>query len=364
MSDTSTHRVAVMEGKGVYNQHASIPAAGGAAALPLLEEAAHRIELDAGTRPIVIADYGSSEGKNSLAPVRAAISILRARAGWDRAICVCHTDLPGNDFASLFGVLESDPDSYWRDDQNVYACAVGRTFYRQILPREYVDLAWSSYAAVWLSRIPQPIPDHIFISCSTGAVRAAFERQAAEDWKTFLTQRASELRPGGRLVVALPSLDDNGWAPFSDIMNETNAALADMVSAGAISAEEYAGMTVAACLRRCSDLLAPFVHNRTFAGLVVEHCKVMHGADLAWNDYEHDGDAAALAHKRAMFVRAIFTPSLVHQLDQNRSAQQRLAFADRLEEGLRQRIFARPALIPHLVGTIVLAKYRAGESQV
>jgi hypothetical protein len=73
--------VAVMEGKGFYNKHAAIPAAGGALALPLLEQAAKMIDLDASGRPMVLADYGSSEGENSLAPMRAAIAALRARVG-------------------------------------------------------------------------------------------------------------------------------------------------------------------------------------------------------------------------------------------------------------------------------------------
>jgi hypothetical protein len=70
-----------LKGKGFYNKNAAIPASGGALALPLLEEAARLILLDDGDRPIVVADYGSSEGKNSLAPMRAAIAVLRARAG-------------------------------------------------------------------------------------------------------------------------------------------------------------------------------------------------------------------------------------------------------------------------------------------
>ena len=35
--------IAAMEGKGFYNKHSAIPAAGGALALPLLEEAAKMI---------------------------------------------------------------------------------------------------------------------------------------------------------------------------------------------------------------------------------------------------------------------------------------------------------------------------------
>lgn len=114
------------------------------------------------------------------------------------------TDLPANDFSSLFETLESDRDSCaWRK-RKVFSSAIGRSFYQNVLPPSYVDLAWSSYAAVWLSQIPCQIPDHFFIPCSTGAERAELERQAALDWEAFLSPRAIELRPGGRLVVALP----------------------------------------------------------------------------------------------------------------------------------------------------------------
>ena len=114
ISDGPRPPVCVMEGRGFYNKNAAIPAAGGALALPLLERAARLIHLDGSDRPIVIADYGSSEGRNSLAPMRAAIAVLRARAGHQRPIFVYHTDLPANDFSTLFNVLESDPDSYVR----------------------------------------------------------------------------------------------------------------------------------------------------------------------------------------------------------------------------------------------------------
>ena len=80
--------------------------------------------------------------------------------------------------------------------------AFGRSFYQRVLPPSYVDLAWSSYAAVWLSQIPCQIPDHFFLPCSTAAVRAEFERRAALDWEAFLSLRATELRPGGRTSLA------------------------------------------------------------------------------------------------------------------------------------------------------------------
>ena len=79
MPDERESSHGVMEGGGSYNRHARVPAGGGGLALPLLEQAAQNIALDAGDQPVVIADYGSSQGKNSLAPMRAAIRVVRTR---------------------------------------------------------------------------------------------------------------------------------------------------------------------------------------------------------------------------------------------------------------------------------------------
>src|SRR5579862_1641077 len=98
----------VMEGGGSYNQRAFVPAAGGSLALPFLEQAVQEITLDRSDQPIVIADYGSSQGKNSLAPMRAAIKVLRTRVSADRPISVVHVDQAANDFNTLFDVLHSD----------------------------------------------------------------------------------------------------------------------------------------------------------------------------------------------------------------------------------------------------------------
>jgi hypothetical protein len=348
-----------MEGKGLYNKNAAIPAAGGALALPLLEQAARVIALDDGERPIVLADYGSSEGKNSLQPMSAAIAVLRARVGLKRPIFVYHTDLPANDFASLFQVLHSHSDSYLRRDQNVFAGAIGRSFYESVLPPNHVDLGWSSYAAVWLSQIPCQIPDHFFIPCSTAAARAEFDRQAALDWETFLSLRAAELRPTGRLVVALPALPENEPSGFATLMDQANTVVAGLVARGLVSTEERAGMALASCPRRERDLLAPFSQDGQFHGLTVEHCATSVVPDTVWEEYRCDKDAEALARKRARFFRAIFVPSLAQALDPKRSPEERLRFGAALEDGLSTRMVDHPVPMENLVQVIVLAKQAA-----
>jgi hypothetical protein len=356
MSDEPTAHVSAMEGGGAYGQHSRIPAAGGSLAIPLLEEAARRIALDAGDRPIVLADYGSSDGKNSLAPMRAAIAVLRGRVGQARPIVVCHTDLPGNDYSTLFEFMANDPGSYARDDPMVFPYAIGRSFYQNVFPPAHVDLGWSSYAAVWLSRIPRLIPDHVFIPLCTGRIREEFDRQAAQDWEAFLALRAAEMRPGGRLVVALPSLGQDGSSAFSAVFGHAVAALDELVETGAITPEERSRMTLGACPRRERDLIAPFAADGQFKDLSVEHVRTLVAPDTAWADYEGDGDATALAAKRALFFRVIFVPALAQALVPSRSNEDRRIFAERLEAGVRRRLAPAPARLNHLVGMIALAK--------
>jgi hypothetical protein len=356
VSRASTLLHGVTEPRGSYNRHATSQAAAGALALPLLEKAVQALALDGGGSPIVIADYGSSQGRNSLAPMRAAIAAFRERAPQPRPICVVHVDVAENDFSTLFDVLDTAPDSYISDDPDVFPSAVGRSFYRSVLPPDHVHLGWSSYAAVWLSRAPTQIPDHFWIPSSTGAVRAAFERQAADDWEAFLRLRALELRAGGRLVVTLPSPPDDGISQIHQGMNHANALLAEMVSAGEITAEERARMLLLSYPRRKSELLAPFTEVGCFGDLILEQCEVFPVPDAAWDEYEQNLDKEKLAAKYAGFFRATFMPSLASALAPERGGDGRRRFIDRLAEGLKRRLIEEPAPLNLHAQTIVLAK--------
>jgi hypothetical protein len=170
--------------------------------------------------------------------MQVVISGLRRRIGPDRAISVFHIDQASNDFATLFAVLDGDPDRYALNEPNVFPAAIGRSFYENVLPTGSVHLGWSSYAAVWLSRVPTLIPGHFFPARSTGVVHAELDRQAAKDWAGFLSLRAKELRPGGRLVIVLPGLADDGSLGFTHLFDTANACLEDMVDEGEITFDE------------------------------------------------------------------------------------------------------------------------------
>ncbi len=281
MTDTQTlSSPAPMEGRGFYNRSSRVQAAGFSPAVPLLEQAARAAPLARAPEPITIADYGASEGRNSLAVMETAIRALRDRVGSERAISVVHADLPANDFSTLFQTLLSDSGSYLRDDPAAFASAVGCSFYQQILPAESVTLGWSSWSLQWLNQTPAPIPDQIVISQShDAAARAAYTRQSATDWRAFLASRVRELRPGGRLVVLTMALDDDGNFAFAGMIQTMYAVLMALAAEGFVSAAEVQRMEIPIVGRSHADLVAPFADNGRFAGLSVEHVDVFNGED-------------------------------------------------------------------------------------
>jgi hypothetical protein len=349
--------MASWKGAGSYNRYAQLPAAAASLAVPFLEQATLDVALEAGDHPIVVADYGSAQGKNSLVPMQTAINGLRKRVGPERPILVVHIDQPANDFNTLFDVLHRDPERYSLEDPNVFPSAIGRSFYESVFPKEHVHLAWSSYAAVWLSRIPMRIPNHFVVLACSGAVREAFELQAAEDWKLFLSLRARELHPGGRLIVVLPALNDEGLAGagFEGLFANANDALAEMVDDGVITGEDRSRMVLGTVPRRRSHLLAPFDSDHQFCGLTAECCELFELPDAAWIDYERHGNMKELLNRHTGFFRAIFVPSLATALADPEKPR---TFADELQRRLKRKLAERPTPLHSFVQTMVLAKQR------
>jgi len=193
-------------------------------------------------------------------------------------------------------------------------------------------------------------------------LRAEFERQAAQDWKTFLALRARELHPGGRLLVVLPGIADDGSLGLEPIFDHANAVLEEMVADGAITAAERSRMVLQAHLRRKQELLAPFADDRKFQQLTVEDFAMSQVSDSAWDQFGCDRDVEALTTKRALFFRSIFAPSLACALSPARAGNGEATgiFADELEQRLKRRLASQPAAMPSVVQTILLAKQEGG----
>lgn len=346
-----------MEAGGGYNRRSQVQAAGLSPAVPLLEQAARTVALPPDAQLIVLADYGASEGRNSLVPLATAIRALRERAGTERAISVIHTDLPENDFSALFQTLATDPDSYLRNDPAVFPAAVGRSFYRQILPPGSVSLGWSSWAVQWLSRAPMPVPDQVQVAYSQdAATRAAFAAQADQDWRAFLLHRGHELHAGGKLVVLTMASTDDGAFGYAPVLAAIYGGLCDMQASGFLGADELHRMTIPTVGRRRADFLAPFDAKGRFGALRVEQIEIFQGEDRIWTEFIRTGDAPAFGARWAAFSRASVFPTLAAGLEGGHADPRGAAFIDRLEAAMAARLAAAPERMLIPLARMVFAK--------
>ncbi|KWX68022.1 SAM-dependent methyltransferase [Mycobacterium sp. NAZ190054] len=342
-----------------YSAASRLQAAGLQPAMAVFERAADAVPLPDPPQPIVVADYGAANGLNSLLPIGAAITVLRKRTRPEHSVMVVHTDRPDNDFSELFHVLENDPDSYLRKDRAVFASAIGRSFYSQILPSNSVHLGWSSWAVHWLTRVPCDIEGHIQVNfCSDERVRAAFARQAAHDWHEFVAFRGRELSPGGRLVVMTMAVGDDDDSGFGPLMSALLDALDELTGDGLLTAGEMGQMCIPTVGRRAVDFVAPFAPSGRFEQLEIEHLEIFDAADRFWDRYRNDGDARTFGARWAGFARASVFPALTPALRGGASDPRITEFFERLETGVAERMSASPEPTRIPLAHVVLIKRR------
>lgn len=351
MPEAVSSAIAAMEGHGFYNRNSSMQAAGNATALALWEKAAQSVDL--GKETLVIVDYGSSQGLNSIEPISTAIRVLRVRTGDERMVEVIHTDLPSNDFASLFTTLNEDPGSYMVGTSGIFPSAIGRTYFEPLMPPGRVHLGWNSWTIQWMSRNPVDAPDHVFaVRSRVPEIRAAVSEQQARDWRHFLELRSRELRPGGRLLSLFPARQPDRMG-FEWLMGELWEAVCDMRRDGLFSDHEILRITVPTAPRRMADIQAPFSEDGHFAGLEIEHAEILEGPDVHWGDFERTGDAANLALCWTGMMRAFSGPTIMNSIDPVRN---RAELVDDLFGRFANRLAANPQRHEHFIAVVLLHK--------
>jgi hypothetical protein len=75
-----------------------------------------------------------------------------------------------------------------------------------------------------------------------------------------------------------------------------------------------------------------------------------------WDDYQRHHDRQQVAVHQAGFFRAAFGPTFASALDGKRSAADRAAFIDKLEQGMVHRIAADPVATRQFIGVMMIAK--------
>ncbi|MBJ8343700.1 hypothetical protein [Antrihabitans sp. YC2-6] len=275
--------------------------------------------------PIVIADFGAANGNNSLRPLNLALDSLS-----NRKVLVLHTDLPNNDFATLFDVVEHSPDSYLRDRSGVFPLVSGRSFYERVLPESTLTFGWSSSALHWLSSAPGPIPDHFFVhrSADRSAVDA-YHQRSQQDWSAFLAHRAAELVSGGGLVIVDVLRDDDGLMGAEALFQCLADTLAEEHANGRITDDEFARVVYPTWFRSVADIEEPFAPRFACdAGeLELLDCVTTTLADPFAALLTSD-DVGAYAAKHSGFLRAFLTPSFESALDPARDSTAKTTLLD------------------------------------
>jgi len=172
-----------------YNKHSHEQGKANTCGLPLLVEAVNSIDFGQIGDEFRIADFGSAQGQNSLLPIENSIAHIKARtAAHGRTaipISVTHTDLPTNDWTTLFQTVFRSPESYLAGVGDVFCFASGTSIYHQIFPPNHLELGYSAITTHWLSREPCNIPNEIWSARATESVHDTWAKQAKADGTRF-----------------------------------------------------------------------------------------------------------------------------------------------------------------------------------
>ena len=331
-----------MLGHGFYNKHSQEQGTANRFSLPHLVDAVNAIDLTRTAEHFRIADYGSAQGRNSLLPIKTAIAQIKARWNPIPPITVTHTDLPTNDWTTLFQTLLTSPNSYLIGETNVFAFGSGISVYREIFPPNHIALGYSAIVEHWLSNKPSDIPNHIWSVRAMGNVHEVWEAQAKADWYNFLRYRAVELIPSGRLVIVGSGADPQGNSGAEVLIDLVNDVLQSMVKEGSLFADEYADMAIPTYYRTEKEWCEPFED----ADFIRENpLSLLHYAEFAEEDvyltrYKQTLDAAEFAQEYTGFFLAAFEPSLFVSLRTDRSDLDReriiAIFSRKLETALAE----------------------------
>jgi hypothetical protein len=335
---------------GFYNKHSHEQAKANTYALPLIVEAINRIDLGQIGSEFRIADYGSAQGQNSLLPMKTAIAQIRTLAaessGTAIPIDVTHTDLPTNDWSTLFQTVLFSPDSYLAGEKDVFCFASGTSVYQQIFPANHIAFGYSAIVEHWLSRKPCNIPNEIWSVRATGEVRNTWAAQAKADWHAFLQYRALEMQSSARLLIVGSGAEAKGNSGAEGLIDLANHILQQLVKDGALYPTEYEEIAISTYYRTAQEWKEPFMSDSTFgpvAALSLDHFEEITLPDVYLERFQQDGDAQTFAKAYTGFFKAAYEPCLFVNLSDKRTAESRQQVIDLFSQRLQSALAQDPA---------------------
>ncbi len=324
-----------MVGRGFYDRNSAPQWAAIEAVLPWVEEAIAGMALADPPPTIALADFGCSEGRNSIQVMRRLIPAIRARTG--RPVQTIHSDLPTNDYASLMRALRADGRSVF--GERVFSAVVPGSMFEQQLPPRSIHLAMTYNAIGFLSRRPlERLPGYILpngpsalrgVGAVSAADRAVCAAQALADIETFARARAAELVPGGKLLIEVFGGGASGRT-CDGIYDALNDAVLEVLDAGLIDRAGYEAFYQPVYFRTLDELTAPVAAGDAPLRPLfrLERAETYEVEVPFVEEFRRSGDATTYARSYTDFFRAFTEPVL------------RAAFPARASEPFADDVFA------------------------
>ncbi|KAJ0975557.1 hypothetical protein J5N97_017522 [Dioscorea zingiberensis] len=350
------HRILCMQGgedDRSYAKNSEGPASAVALSKPLLIEAINSMKLFTSETSIRIADLGCATGYNTLSTMDLIVETLRQR--YERE---CNnnvpefeaffSDLPSNDFNSLFRSLVPSLDSIHRP---YFTAGVPGSFYKRLFPKVKLHLAVSLSALHWLSQIPEEVLDkqspawnrgRAWIDGAEKAAVDAYSKQSGEDLEAFLRCRKEEIAEGGMLFLLMAGRpgseqpenqlgdpDSRAKHPFTSSMDQ---AWEDLLNEGLIDEDTRDTFNIPAYMRSMEEVRKAFDECDGFEikklefQRIVEHSKEKHE--------EWIRDPASYGRCRANLLRATLKPIVEAHLGQLLSEELFKRFEKRVSEDI------------------------------
>ena len=306
-----------MKGDGFYDLHSEYQRRVIEAGDPLLARLATELDTDPASGALRIVDYGASTGATSNHAVGTVLRAL-AEAGNEREVMVIHNDVPTNDFSQLFRNVTGSGGYLEIGHGAVYPTACAGSFFDQVVPASTVDLGMCSNAAHWFREQPRVDPGAgMYRSGVSAEASAQLAAQAAEDWVAFLTARAGELAPGGRMLVqGIGTVVDEDGAErvsASRLLAAMWEVALELAEAGLLDRERLEGYVFPVYCRSAEEATAP-MYGDLAGDLEVLDVDVVEVANPYWETLQSSGDRDAYAEAYTQFVRAFSESTLKEHL--------------------------------------------------
>jgi hypothetical protein len=306
-----------MKAAGYYDQHSTAQLASIQLVSGWIENAVASMPMPPASRPFTVLDLGSSEGRNALIAMNVIVEAVRRRQA-DQLLQTIYSDLSSSNFNQLFLNLH-EARAAGRLAPGIFPCAVAGSFYEPLMPPRSVHFAMAFNAVLWLDASPAAtVPDFVVYRRPhpprpgldvPPATADAFARQADRDLVQFLQCRASELLPGGKLLIVSPG-DSNDQRIADGLYDVLNDACLDLVAAGRAERQRYERFTMPVYFRTVAETLAPLEREGSpvKGSFTVDRAETLEVPTPFLVEFDRSGDAAKLADEYTGFLRAFSEP--------------------------------------------------------